>query len=134
MKFDLNDYNENVEYCKYVFDKNNELDLGLEDARDIQIVANYYVDELIELEDGHILEELIENDLLLVQVIKEYLSKIKVKALDQESLYYSPKQADELQLYSYNERMRNTHGGYGMSETYDDLGLDEINYDDEMKL
>ena len=134
MNFDYTNYNENVEYCKYVFQKNIEMNLGLDIPDDIQIVANFYVDEVLELQDGHLGDEVVENDLLLIQVVKEYVTTVKVPKLDSESLDYEPMQDDELKLYSEGEKLRTTFGGHGMDDNYDDYGLDEQDFNDDMKL
>ena len=65
------EYNENVEYCKYIENKCKELNLDL-DKEEIQIVANLYVDELYNdgVEIKH--ESIIDNELLLFDCIDQY--------------------------------------------------------------
>lgn len=134
MDFNIDDYTENINYCKYVFNKNKELNLGLDNPIDIQVVANYYVDEIIELNDGHIGEEIVDNELVLFEVINEYMSNIKDKFSDSESIYHKPKDNDELTLYSQIERIKNSRGGYGYNGSYNDLGNDEVNFSENIRL
>ena len=101
MDFNIDDYTENINYCKYVFNKNKELNLGLDNPIDIQVVANYYVDEIIELNDGHIGEEIVDNELVLFEVINEYMSNIKDKFSDSESIYHKPKDNNRYPYYRH---------------------------------
>ena len=39
------DYRDHIDYCEYVYNKNNELNLGLTNPQEIQFLANKYFDE-----------------------------------------------------------------------------------------
>ena len=73
--FNENDYNENVEYCKYVFDENKRLRLEL-DNNEIQVVANLYVDELVD-NDIDPYESIVKNELMLLDTVDFYKLEIK---------------------------------------------------------
>jgi hypothetical protein len=129
MDFNFDDYNENIEYCKYVYDKNEEYDLHLENETDIQLVANMYVDEIIEINDGTITDDLVENDLVLFQVVDEYLTKFKNRELDSDSIDYEPKSDAEIMYQSQQERIKSRRGGYDYTDAFNDMGLDEDDID-----
>ena len=76
MKFNPDDYFENVEYCEYVFRKNIELELGLRNNNEIQMVANMYEKDLSSVVDRYVETGMVENDLLLINVVKEYSEDI----------------------------------------------------------
>ncbi len=120
------DYSENIEYCKYVWKKNNELNLGLESREEIQIVANMYYDELVEI-DGYNDTEYKENDLLLLEVVKTYIDEIR----STEESYIDE---DLYNIKMSNEKLLNARGGYGYNESYDDLGSDEVVEEDRFHL
>ena len=131
MVFNVEDYNENIDYCKYVFDKNISLGLGLIDSREIQLVANNYVDELIELQDGYLGEDVIANELLLIQVVKEYITNLRV--LEEHKITEETIESDIL-AHTQTEMLKNNRGGYDFNDFYDDKGLDERDIESEMKL
>ena len=112
--FNESDYNENVEVCKYVWRKNIELDLQLDDEIDIQRVANLYA-EKTNYEFG---EEVKENDLVLVKIAKKYVTSEKFHKFGTNiPEYYA--------IRSMAEGLTSSHGGYGYNDSYDDRGLDE---------
>ena len=117
----MNDETFKKECYNYVLRKNKELNMGLHDF-DIQEVADLYEGEISEVVDRYVTDEFVENDLLLLDVAKEYL-----KGLDSEVI---ESMQEEMEDERYNkrfaqERAYNAHGGYGYNESFDDLGLDE---------
>lgn len=128
MKFYPDDYFENVEYCEYVFRKNIELELGLRNNNEIQMVANMYEKDLSSVVDRYVETGMVENDLLLINVVKEYVTTIRdhdLSELDYDDYPYEYKYAEE--------KAHGAHGGYGYNDSYDDLGLDEIIPEEEDK-
>lgn len=69
------DYREHLDYCEYVYNKNNELDLGLTGPLEIQFLANKYFDELC-ARYGEV-DELMENDKLLEETLKKQSKMFK---------------------------------------------------------
>ena len=63
------EYRDHIDYCEYVFNKNNELGLGLTSSLEIQFLANKYFDEVC-ARRGEV-EELIENDKLLLETLNK---------------------------------------------------------------
>lgn len=138
------EYNENVEYCKYIENKCKELNLDL-DKEEIQIIANLYVDELYNdgVEIKH--ESIIDNELLLFDCIDQYRDlnskekfsqydyignkeNINDKEFEKMIKRQEIKEKEDEELYkqkSYLDRELNAKGGYGYNEDYDDHGLDE---------
>ena len=114
--FNISDYNENVEYCEYVYKKNEELGLGLRDSYEIQVVANMYVDEMYE----KILDQYIENDEVLLKVVEEYMNKIRNT---EETIGEIPDEFIDLRL-DYEKRL-NAKGGYDYNDGYDDESLSD---------
>ncbi len=120
MVFNPSLYEGNVEICKYVWDKNQELKLDLEND-EIQIIADMYELELAKLGDKSFPSKFVANDLLLIQVIKDYVKEFrKHPELEGDSFEhaYDGKYAAE--------KAHGAHGGYGYNESFDDFGLDEI--------
>ena len=76
--FNANDYNENVEYCEYVFRINEQEGFNLS-RDDIQAVANAYAQFLSDAE----VDEHYENDEFLIQLIDEHLLAKENALLDQ---------------------------------------------------
>ena len=111
--FNSSDYNENVIVCEYVWRKNLEYDLALEDVEDIQRVANLYADEL-QLEFG----ELVENDIKLIKIAKRYVTHEQFHKKGYRNI-------DDGSNRLFIDEITNRKGGYGFSESYDDQGLDE---------
>lgn len=111
--FNMSDYNENVIVCEYVWRKNQEQNLGLEDAYDIQRVANLYADKL-QLDYG----ELVEKDLELFKIVRKYIASEQFHKNGYRSF-------DDAKNRLYYDEVTNRNGGYGYNEAYDDLGLDE---------
>ena len=124
MNFNQDDYTENIDYCEYVFNKNKAFKLGLDNPVDIQTVANIYVDEIIELNDGYLGYDLVENDLVLFEVVDEFLRKIKKNKYDPVRIDY--KSDEDLMNYSHYERVKSSRGGYSFNESFDDFGLDNV--------
>ena len=69
------DYRDHVDYCEYVYNKNEELNLGLTSPQEIQFLANKYFDEVC-ARRGEV-EELIENDKLLEETLKKQSKMFK---------------------------------------------------------
>lgn len=69
------DYKDHIDYCEYVYNKNNELNLGLTSSQEIQFLANKYFDELC-ARRGEV-DELIENDKLLEETLKKQSKMFK---------------------------------------------------------
>ena len=69
------DYRDHLDYCEYVYNKNEELDLGLTSPQEIQFLANKYLDELC-ARYGEV-DELIENDKLLEETLKKQSKMFK---------------------------------------------------------
>ena len=63
------EYRDHIDYCEYVFNKNEELGLGLTSSLEIQFLANKYFDEVC-ARRGEV-EELIENDKLLLETLSK---------------------------------------------------------------
>lgn len=130
-KFDFkeSDYNQNINYCLYVYNKNYELNLGLEDIFDIQEVADMYATDLEEKRNILPSDGAYYDDKLLLEVVTEYL--VTIKPSYEEDQYDNDFIVD---LKIKNDRAMNASGGYGFYEGYDDVGLDEKTDDDIMKL
>ena len=69
------DYKDHIDYCEYVYNKNNELNLGLTSSQEIQFLANKYFNELC-ARRGEV-DELIENDKLLEETLKKQSKMFK---------------------------------------------------------
>jgi len=127
-------YDENVEYCKYVSRKNDEYELDLS-TEDIQEIANQYVIRLDD--DGTISygddESVVENDKLLLEIVRNY----KIEAInDQEEkenllsndsyldVIEAEEEAKAREKHSFEEAIHK-NGGHGISEAYDDQGIDD---------
>ena len=106
--------------CKYIVRKNKELNLGLRDY-DIEAVALMYEDEISAIVDRYVTTGLVENDLLLVNVVKEYVKSNKqIKSLDENDMDASMRERTAI------DKAFSSHGGYGYNDSYDDHGLDEV--------
>ena len=118
-----NDEKLRKEAISYVTRKNDELNLGISNM-DMSLIAELYLNELSSVVDRYVNDDFVENDLLLIDVVSDYL-----KDLDQEVI---DEMAYDLEEDKYNrrfaqERAQNAHGGYGYSESFDDQGFDESN-------
>lgn len=111
--FNSSDYNENVIVCEYVWRKNLEYDLALEDAFDVQRVANLYADKL-ELGFG----ELVEDDIKLIKIAKKYVTREQMHKKGYRTV-------DDGSNRLFIDEITNRKGGYGFNESFDDQGLDE---------
>ena len=111
--FNSSDYNENVIVCEYVWRKNLEYDLALEDAFDVQRVANLYADKL-ELGFG----ELVEDDIKLIKIAKQYVTREQMHKKGYRTV-------DDGSNRLFIDEITNRKGGYGFNESFDDQGLDE---------
>ena len=111
--FNSSDYNENVIVCEYVWRKNLEYDLALEDAFDVQRVANLYADKL-ELGFG----ELVEDDIKLIKIAKQYVTREQMHKKGYRTV-------DDGSNRLFIDEITNRKGGYGFNESSDDQGLDE---------
>lgn len=69
------DYRDHIDYCEYVYNKNNELNLGLTNPQEIQFLANKYFDEVC-ARRGEV-DELIENDKLLQETFEKQAKMFK---------------------------------------------------------
>ena len=69
------EYRDHIDYCEYVFNKNEELGLGLTSSLEIQFLANKYFDEVC-ARRGEV-EELIENDKLLLETLSKQTKMFK---------------------------------------------------------
>ena len=69
------EYRDHIDYCEYVFNKNEELGLGLTSSLEIQFLANKYFDEVC-ARRGEV-EELIENDKLLLETLSKQTKILK---------------------------------------------------------
>lgn len=69
------EYRDHIDYCEYVFNKNEELELGLTSSLEIQFLANKYFDEVC-ARRGEV-EELIENDKLLLETLSKQAKMFK---------------------------------------------------------
>lgn len=69
------DYRDHLDYCEYIYNKNEELELGLTSPQEIQFLANKYFDELC-ARYGEV-DELMENDKLLVDTFKKQSKMFK---------------------------------------------------------
>ena len=112
--FNVDDYNDNIEYCRYVFDKNIELDLGLSSPAEIQYVANQYLDTVC-ARRGFMDDEVYENDKILTTVAEKAIKKInRLKNKTHET-------QEEIDMGINMEKQFNSHGGYGFNDSYDDF-------------
>ena len=111
--FNSSDYNENVIVCEYVWRKNLEYDLALEDAFDVQRVANLYADKL-ELGFG----ELVEDDIKVIKIAKQYVTREQMHKKGYRTV-------DDGSNRLFIDEITNRKGGYGFNESFDDQGLDE---------
>ena len=75
MMFNPLDYRDHIDYCEYVYNKNEELNLGLTNPQEIQFLANKYFDEVC-ARRGEV-EELIENDKLLLETLSKQAKMFK---------------------------------------------------------
>ena len=121
MKFE-EEFNENVEYCKYVYRKLTELEIELE-PRDIQRIANDYAEEL-ENRDMYDEDEVVEDDSILLKIIQKYLKTNK-----KEGKEYINYDLQELlaRLRLENEKQVHANGGHGYTDSYDDLSYEDLN-------
>ena len=119
--FNASNYNENVAVCEYVWRKNIQYDLDLDDEVDIQRVANLYAED-INYEFG---DEVKEKDALLLKIVKNY-----VKHEKKHKFGYNRPEIVEQRFQM--ERLAVSHGGHGMDDFYDDLGSDEYSLEERM--
>lgn len=113
--FDASEYNENIAVCEYVWELNNIHDLCLEDSYDIQRVANMYCDKL-QIDSSS--EDFKRKDSLVLKLAKRYVREEVSKRNRVTDI--------DIRNQEILERLTSSHGGYGFSEEYDDLGKDEI--------
>ena len=112
-------FNENIEYCLYIYSFCNKNFLNV-CFIDIQDIANKYVDELIDL--GYLIDgNIIENDDLVYQVIEEYYDYTDENAMDDES--YDEIISSKLRF----EKEKNAHGGYCFDDNFDDVSFEDRN-------
>lgn len=119
--FNPDDYNDNIAYCHYVFEKNIELDLGLDSRQEIQFVANNYLDEVI-ARRGIGSDEVYENDKILMEVIDKLSKKFKKFKIAPSKLNEEDRSVDPVKdkLANKLEKEFNRKGGHAYSESYDD--------------
>ena len=109
------DYSENIVVCEYVWRKNIEYGLLLNNSYDIQRVANRYAEKMgIEACDA---DELIEKDSELLRIAKKYVRT--------EKAYHFTIKNDSRER-SQLEAMASRNGGYAFNDDYDDRGIDEF--------
>lgn len=124
--FNADDYNDNIEYCRYVFEKNIELDLGLSSPIAIQNVANNYFDEICArrgiIDDG----ELYEDDELLLEVKNKFDKKTrKFKQYYSQTDKYS-KDEENYDMDVEIDKNLNKKGGYSYNDSLEEASLDDI--------
>ena len=129
MIFNRDKFNENVDYCEFIFNKCVKYLLNLSSS-DIQDIANNYVFELynrgIDTDN-----EVVEDEELLLNIIDElYNSKSNFDATEELD--------EDMEKYLYNyklslERKVNANGGYGYNELYDDVSIEDINNEFSLK-
>ena len=123
-------FNENVEYCMYIYRTcfNNFMQLSF---RDVQDIANKYVFELDSM-GIDVDEEVVENEEVLNKVLEEFFYPKKendefseVEYEQQERLAY---------LKNKYEKLANSYGGHGFVDSYDDESLENINEEISLRL
>ena len=122
------------EIMDFIRAKNNELKLNL-DVFDLEDLAYLYYLEASEKGLMYVEKELLNDDLFneVYALFLEDKKNKKDEIIDSMDYgkYYSD--MDMKDSTDYDKRM-NTHGGYGYNESYDDLGLDERDENDTMRL
>jgi hypothetical protein len=111
-------FDENVDYCEYVYNKNLEYDLQL-DRQDIIAIAQEYAEELME-KDIDVESEVVENDALLLEVVREYMKDNAPK--EEDDLYPDHEEAPEIDKKKQDLYLSNPHA---YSDDYDDHALDD---------
>ena len=106
--FNENDYNENVEYCKYVFDENKRLRLEL-DNNEIQVVANLYVDELVD-NDIDPYESIVKNELMLLDTVDFYKLEIKEEKISPYDVGEGRKRINDKAFKKIEEELKDREG------------------------
>lgn len=126
---------------EYVLRKNMLLHLDLDDRDTIATIAMMYKDKISHL------GKFVEDDKLLIEVIKEYIRKYKtisyedLDELDLDDLKDADKDvfttrelkyAEEASRGEFNSELKNksdrklaSHGGHQYDDAYDDKGFDE---------
>ena len=94
------DYRDHIDYCEYVYNKNEELNLGLTSSQEIQFLANKYFDEVC-ARRGEV-DELIENDKLLQETFQKQAKMFKKfrpieRQIEKESIIEPEEQQTELE-------------------------------------
>lgn len=147
MIFNAKDYKDNIAYCKYVFENNEGLELGLKTPAEIQYVANQYVDSVNSLR-GFADESVYEDDAMLVSVAQKSIRKFENikkrfkkptkedRQIHEELERINEKQQDmiddEIDMRLRNEKDANRKGKHNFDDGYDDYGLDEFLEEDEI--
>ena len=99
------DYIDNIEYCEYVYNKNNELDLGLKSPQEIQFVANKYINEVC-ARRGEI-EELYADDKLLIETLKKQSKMFKkFRPMDNEIVIENSSVVHEEYFLNENDNLK----------------------------
>lgn len=147
MIFNAKDYKDNIAYCKYVFENNEGLELGLKTPAEIQYVANQYVDSVNSLR-GFADESVYEDDAMLVSVAQKSIRKFESikkrfkKPTQEDRQVYEElekikdkQQAiidEEIDIKLKNEKNANKRGKHSFDDGYDDFGLDEFIEEDKV--
>lgn len=118
MKIDTNNFSENVEYCRYVYNYLSKKSLDGLDTEDIENIASLYISALDE--KGFDIEgPVIKNDHLLYNEVKFYLSYLKTKQYDSyDEEIERMKQKMEREFFANN--------GHGYSDEYDDQSMEDL--------
>ena len=126
MLFIRDKFNENVDYCEYIYNVCSKYFLQYSFA-DIQDIANNYVFELdsmgIDTEN-----ELVKDEELLFKVIEELFDCNSNKELDEDELEMEYEIKNVLcDLRLQREKLVNSFGGYGYEDAYDDISIEDKN-------
>lgn len=116
---DYNEYTENIDYVEYVIRKNEEYSLELYDPRDIQYIANKYVDA-IRNRKGFDEDTVYESDKTLLAVVRRNANRLAFAHRNDDKLT-----EEEIYFKNFYEKLNNSYGGHGFNDSYDDRGLDE---------
>ena len=118
MKYSAENFNENVDYCEYIYELASEKEIELTNT-DIQKIANKYVDKLYE-EDEYSEDEVVKNDALASKIITKYLKSVK-------EAYNEELTKEQLSIFKIpTEKELFSHSGHEHIDSYDDLSYDDI--------